>query len=121
MDGDAPEPLRALQDLQEAEAAQRSAVTHAVHSRSRWILAGGLVVGVSVLGWLAGPGPVNIAFLLLIAACVAASLVGRSPRWAGLTGKRVRLRGQLAGDLRWFVVATLLGVVALSLSSTALS
>ncbi len=110
---DTPDASRAQQDLQQARAVQASAMVVALRQRSRWVVAGVAVFALSLLGWLAGPGPVNIAIVVLGALCVLASLVVRNPRWAGLVGIRARLAGSQARAVRWFVVVTVLGVLAL--------
>ncbi|MDP8931895.1 MAG: hypothetical protein M3O70_25820 [Actinomycetota bacterium] len=84
-----------------------------VQQRWRWVLAGVAVVAVSLLGWVTGPGPVNIVIVVLGALCVLASLLVRNPRWAGLVGTRARLTGSQARAVRWFIVVVVLGALAL--------
>ncbi len=110
---DTPEASRAQQDLQQARAVQAAVMVVALRQRSRWVVAGVAVFALSLFGWLAGSGPVNVAIVVLGALCVLASLLVRNPRWAGLVGIRARLVGSQARAVRWFVVVTVLGVLAL--------
>lgn len=103
----------AQRDLQQAWAVKAAATAAVVQRRSRWVTAGIAVFALSLLAWLAGPGPANILVLALSSLCVLASLTVRNPRWAGLLGTRARLLGRPARAARWFVAVTVLGTLAL--------
>jgi hypothetical protein len=103
----------AQRDLREAWAAKAVVTAAVVQRRSRWVTASVAVFTLSVLSWIAGPGPANILVVVFSALFVLASLAVGSPRWAGLVATRARLLGQPARAVRWFVAVTALAMVAL--------
>lgn len=108
------DPSDASRALQEARTATHDATTAVVQPRWRWALAGGAVFAVSVFAWLA-PESSDLLNVVLLVVAVAAFLLARSPRWAGLTGKRAQLTGEAIRRVRTLSLMTMVGVLAMAI------